>query len=217
MDDPAPGTAHHFGSAGENLNQRIRELEERNAHLDEQVQDYLGQAEKLRVENANLKDEVEGLRLNLGFRKRRERAEAAWAESLRPDAERWRALVGCARIRALGSAGLVKPNPNRYAHLGLELWTHHTAGSDPGAIEWLIKFADCCVALRGNETGEHPSLQRISGRLRLLAAGMKDVAVAMDYYGGFPWQKHAKELLGAADKAEGWAAAMVATGEGAQG
>lgn len=58
------------------------------------------------------------------------------------DAARWRALVGCARIRVLGSAGLTKDQPNNYAHLGLELWTHHEAGNEGPAVEWLTKFAD---------------------------------------------------------------------------
>lgn len=62
-------------------------------------------------------------------------------------ARRWDAIIGCARIRCLGSAGIVKPNDNGYAHIGVELWTHHDAASDQGDIEWLTKFADACIAL----------------------------------------------------------------------
>lgn len=38
------------------------------------------------------------------------------AAKLRLSAERWNAVIGCARIRALGSAGLVRDDPNGYAH-----------------------------------------------------------------------------------------------------
>jgi len=76
------------------------------------------------------------------------------------DASRWRAVVGCARVRALGSAGLTSDfntynEPyGDYAHLGLELWTVHSAGSEPTAIEWLIKFADKAVAVMQAKKGE---------------------------------------------------------------
>lgn len=57
------------------------------------------------------------------------------------DAERWRALIGCARVRLLGSAGLTDPNSN-YAHIGVELWNRHPEPSHPDAIERLTQFAD---------------------------------------------------------------------------
>jgi hypothetical protein len=69
------------------------------------------------------------------------------------DGQRWRALVGCARIRVLGSAGLVSANPDGYAHLGLELWTHHEAGHEGPAVEWLTAFADRCIAAQPAEGG----------------------------------------------------------------
>jgi hypothetical protein len=62
------------------------------------------------------------------------------------DGQRWRALIGCARIRVLGSAGIVTDNPEGYAHIGLELWTHHEANHEGPAVEWLTKFADKCIA-----------------------------------------------------------------------
>lgn len=73
------------------------------------------------------------------------------------DAARWRALIGCARIRPLGSAGIVKPNENGYAHLGLELWTDHhgydkTKPEHQRGVEWLTKFADIAALA----TGETP-------------------------------------------------------------
>jgi hypothetical protein len=63
------------------------------------------------------------------------------------DAERWRALVGCARVRVLGSAGLNDPE-SEYAHIGLELWTRHAARSLPDAIETLTAFADRASATK---------------------------------------------------------------------
>lgn len=68
------------------------------------------------------------------------------------DARRWRALIGSARVRVLGSAGLMNPdgsdpngNPwNGRAHIGLELWTRHEAApNEPtNAVEWVTKYAD---------------------------------------------------------------------------
>lgn len=53
-----------------------------------------------------------------------------------------------------------------------------------------------------------PSTQaEIAAALRRLAAGMDDVAVAMDYYGGFAeWAKHGREIAGAGAIARQWAA-----------
>ena len=80
------------------------------------------------------------------------------------DAARWRALLGTARIRPLGSAGLKTPENRNYAHLGLELWT--TYGRDYSAeliermdrenaigIEWLTKFADIAMAAQDSAKG----------------------------------------------------------------
>lgn len=83
------------------------------------------------------------------------------ADGIERDALRWRALLACGRIRALGSAGLTKdvdtyghPYGNS-AHLGLELWTVHPAGTEPMAIEWLNKFADKAVAvMQSKESAE---------------------------------------------------------------
>jgi hypothetical protein len=69
------------------------------------------------------------------------------------DGERWRAVLGCARLRVLGSAGLVSADSG-YAHLGLEMWTHHEAGHEGPAAEWLTKFADRCIAARAEAGGE---------------------------------------------------------------
>ncbi len=66
----------------------------------------------------------------------------AKVERLTEDAERWRAIIGCARVRVLGSAGVVEPKPEGYAHIGVELWTHYPSGSEPMAVEHMTKFAD---------------------------------------------------------------------------
>jgi isochorismate hydrolase len=58
------------------------------------------------------------------------------------DAERWRALINCARIRIVGSAGIVVKNPDGYAHLAIEIWTKHLAKSEPDAVKILTEFAD---------------------------------------------------------------------------
>lgn len=70
------------------------------------------------------------------------------------DAERWRSIIGCARITAMGSAGLETPNPNGYAHLTVNLWTLHPAPSEAFAVEWLRNFADIAVRVKALQTTE---------------------------------------------------------------
>jgi hypothetical protein len=43
------------------------------------------------------------------------------------DAAKWRALLSCARVRPLGSAGCERDEEHNadYAHIGFELWTHY--------------------------------------------------------------------------------------------
>jgi hypothetical protein len=68
------------------------------------------------------------------------------------DAERWRALIGCARVRVIGSAGIHQQvGTTGYAHIGVELWTHHEASSDPVAIDDLTAFADRAIAAQTKE------------------------------------------------------------------
>lgn len=73
------------------------------------------------------------------------------------DAARWRAFVGCARIRPLGSAGLEQPYPDHYAHMGLEIWTIYGRDYSPKLLQqmdeqnergrrWLVMFADVALA-----------------------------------------------------------------------
>lgn len=82
------------------------------------------------------------------------REAASKMRELQLNADRWQALIDCARIRVLGSAGLVEEKDNGYAHIGLELWTHHDGKSLPSAIEDITKFAD--KAIKANK--EHLKL-----------------------------------------------------------
>jgi len=73
-------------------------------------------------------------------------------EGMRQDALRWRAFIGSARLRMFGSAGLVEPQPEYYAHMGMEIWTKY---GRPGeydfteenkvGIEWITKYADIAI------------------------------------------------------------------------
>lgn len=59
------------------------------------------------------------------------------AEQDKLDALRWRALMSSDRIRVMGGAGFDwkvpgTPEPTGdYMHLGVELWSRHTAKDDP--------------------------------------------------------------------------------------
>jgi hypothetical protein len=77
------------------------------------------------------------------------------------DAANWRALVGCARIKLMGAAGLHPESPQYatpFAHIGLEFWTHHQAAGDIQDIngrDWLAKFMVKALrrqAVRGSST-----------------------------------------------------------------
>lgn len=78
-------------------------------------------------------------------------AESSQALEL-ADALRWRALVGSARIKPQGSAGLESPQPGNYAHMGLELWTVYDqagkkdfSGDNSLGVRWLTTYADIAV------------------------------------------------------------------------
>ncbi len=60
-------------------------------------------------------------------------------------------------------------------------------------------------------TTKPPSKAELASRLRVLAAHMLEVAVEMDYYGGFSEvAAHARELQGAAGIALSWADSITA-------
>ncbi len=78
------------------------------------------------------------------------------------DAKRWRAMLASDRIRMLGSAGLNTPEPDNYAHFGMEIWTKYGSSPDPklrldmehGNVlgrEWLTKYADIAIAAQKEE------------------------------------------------------------------
>lgn len=57
------------------------------------------------------------------------------------DASNWRALINCARITSMGSAGLGDiPQANNYAHLTLNFWTVHPEPGTNYGCESLMKF-----------------------------------------------------------------------------
>lgn len=96
-------------------------------------------------------------------------AEASSAGSLDEgtlalDAARWRAVLGSAYLRPLGSAGLCSPMPNNYAHIGLELWTKYDAAGEDLSLEnmraasWLTKYADVARAAQAEPKSDAPTL-----------------------------------------------------------
>jgi hypothetical protein len=57
-----------------------------------------------------------------------------------------------------------------------------------------------------------PTKIDIAARLRKLADEMDDIAVAMDYYGGFSeWAQHGREIAGAGTIARQWAGEIEAS------
>ncbi|MFK4135939.1 hypothetical protein ACI2KR_27195 [Pseudomonas luteola] len=79
------------------------------------------------------------------------------ADALKTDAERWRALIACARIKFFGWSGYEKKDPygnspGNYRHFGAEFWTihsHEMTESERGkAAEKLIGFADAARAAK---------------------------------------------------------------------
>ena len=77
---------------------------------------------------------------------------AAEVGRLTEDATKWRAFIGCKRIRVIGWAELNTPTP--YAHIGLELWTMHEADSEPNAVHRVEQFVAKCVAIDAERAGK---------------------------------------------------------------
>lgn len=70
-------------------------------------------------------------------------------DQLRADAERWRALVNCDRIRVLGAAGFDEPD-SAYKHIGLEIWSSYPVEKIPSTllqsgVDKLTKFVDLII------------------------------------------------------------------------
>ena len=79
-------------------------------------------------------------------------------DDVQRDAKRWRALLGSARIRILGSAGFdatAHPGENPdYRHFGMEIWTHHPDWpheKNEYGINTLIQYADAMLAAAPQE------------------------------------------------------------------
>jgi len=61
------------------------------------------------------------------------------------DAAKWRALRNCARMTAIGSAGLgPEKAADDYAHVTLNFWTggKYASPGEPFAREWLDRFVE---------------------------------------------------------------------------
>ena len=79
-------------------------------------------------------------------------------DDVQRDAKRWRALLGSARIRILGSAGFdatAHPGENPdYRHFGMEIWTHYPNWlheKNEYGIDTLTQYADACRAAMLNQ------------------------------------------------------------------
>lgn len=80
-------------------------------------------------------------------------AQPVVPDDVQRDAKRWRALLGSARIRILGSAGFdatAHPGENPdYRHFGMEIWTHYPNWlheKNEYGIDTLTQYADACRA-----------------------------------------------------------------------
>ncbi|HDU2934041.1 TPA: hypothetical protein RFJ31_002555 [Klebsiella pneumoniae] len=79
-------------------------------------------------------------------------------DDVQRDAKRWRALLGSARIRILGSAGFdatAHPGENPdYRHFGMEIWTHYPNWlheKNEYGIDTLTQYADAMLAAAPQE------------------------------------------------------------------
>lgn len=85
-------------------------------------------------------------------------------DDVQRDAKRWRALLGSARIRILGSAGFdatAHPGENPdYRHFGMEIWTHYPDWpheKNEYGINTLIQYADAMLAAAPQLPGSEPA------------------------------------------------------------
>lgn len=85
-------------------------------------------------------------------------------DDVQRDAKRWRALLGSARIRILGSAGFdatAHPGENPdYRHFGMEIWTHYPNWlheKNEYGIDTLTQYADAMLAAAPQSPGSEPS------------------------------------------------------------
>ncbi|HBR2765367.1 TPA: hypothetical protein L9Q72_003117 [Klebsiella pneumoniae] len=85
-------------------------------------------------------------------------AQPVVPDDVQRDAKRWRALLGSARIRILGSAGFdatAHPGENPdYRHFGMEIWTHYPNWlheKNEYGIDTLTQYADAMLAAAPQE------------------------------------------------------------------
>ncbi|HCT2271383.1 TPA: hypothetical protein ACGARS_005014 [Klebsiella pneumoniae] len=85
-------------------------------------------------------------------------AQPVVPDDVQRDAKRWRALLGSARIRIIGSAGFdatAHPGENPdYRHFGMEIWTHYPNWlheKNEYGIDTLTQYADAMLAAAPQE------------------------------------------------------------------
>jgi hypothetical protein len=108
------------------------------------------------------------------------------------DAARWRALLNSPRIRMLGSAGLNKPEPNNYAHFGMEIWSKYNRDYKPELLEemdrgnalgkeWLTKYADIAIeAKRATPAAPLPRQAAVRGEDAARLDWLEQAAESLD-------------------------------------
>jgi hypothetical protein len=91
-------------------------------------------------------------------------AQPVVPDDVQRDAKRWRALLGSARIRILGSAGFdatAHPGENPdYRHFGMEIWTHYPNWlheKNEYGIDTLTQYADAMLAAAPQLPGSEPA------------------------------------------------------------
>ncbi|WP_338718692.1 DUF551 domain-containing protein [Raoultella ornithinolytica] len=90
-------------------------------------------------------------------------------DDVQRDAKRWRALLGSARIRILGSAGFdatAHPGENPdYRHFGMEIWTHYPNWlheKNEYGIDTLTQYADAMLAAAPHDNPALNSVQSVA-------------------------------------------------------
>lgn len=141
-------TLMHAGKAIAQLKAELAAEREKSANTDRAIEWATKGVEQIVTERDAARSQVAALEKEL--------AEA------KTDARRWRALIGSARLRPLGCAGLSK-DQDGYAHIGFEAWTmypgDHTKENSIG-VEWLTAYVDIAAAKLA-EAGQVMSEQNI--------------------------------------------------------
>ncbi|HDZ2036394.1 TPA: DUF551 domain-containing protein [Klebsiella pneumoniae] len=95
-------------------------------------------------------------------------AQPVVPDDVQRDAKRWRALLGSARIRILGSAGFdatAHPGENPdYRHFGMEIWTHYPNWlheKNEYGIDTLTQYADAMLAAAPQPQNEPQNIPEI--------------------------------------------------------